>query len=110
MTNDAKRDPLFEAVKQFVIETRTPSVSFIQRAYRINYSRAASMLEAMEGEIVTPKDEQGMRRMIQEGASAKIASTALLTDCGVSAVSAFDNALFNELNKLDALVKLLSFT
>jgi DNA segregation ATPase FtsK/SpoIIIE-like protein len=64
MSNDAKTDPLFDAVKQLVIETRTPSVALVQRTFRLNYSRAVSMLEAMEGEIVTPKDEQGMRRML----------------------------------------------
>lgn len=64
MTIDAKQDPLFEAVKQLVIETRTPSIALVQRTFIINYSRAASMLEAMEGEVVTPKDEKGMRRML----------------------------------------------
>lgn len=64
ISHDAKQDPLFEAIKQLVIETRIPSISFVQRTFRINYSRAASMLEAMEGEIVTTKDENGWRRML----------------------------------------------
>lgn len=64
MKNDAEQDPLFDAVKQLVIETRTPSIALVQRTFIINYSRAASMLEAMEGEVVTPKDEKGMRRML----------------------------------------------
>jgi chromosomal replication initiator protein len=64
MPIDAKQDPLFEAVKQLVIKTRNPSVSTVQREFRLNYSRAASMLEAMEGEIVTTKDGNGWRRML----------------------------------------------
>lgn len=64
MSHIAKKDPLFEAVKQMVIETRTPSISLAQRKFRINYSRAASLLEAMEGDIVTGMDAAGMRRMI----------------------------------------------
>lgn len=64
MNPDTKQDPLFEAVKQLVIETHTPSIALAQRTFRINYSRAASMLEAMEGDVVTPMDERGMRRML----------------------------------------------
>ena len=64
MNHIAKQDPLFEAVKQMVIETCTPSISLAQRKFRINYSRAASLLEAMEGDIVTGMDAAGMRRMI----------------------------------------------
>lgn len=60
----AKQDPLFEAVKQMVIDTRTPSISLVQRTFRINYSRAASLLEAMEEDVVTTMDEQGMRKML----------------------------------------------
>ena len=47
-----------------VLETRTPSIALAQRTFRINYSRAASLLEAMEGDVVTPKDKHGMRRML----------------------------------------------
>lgn len=64
MNHDAKQDPLFEAAKQMVLETRTPSIALAQRTFRINYSRAASLLEAMEGDVVTPKDERGMRGML----------------------------------------------
>ncbi len=64
MTNDAKQDPLFEAVKQLAIESRTPTISLAQRTFRINYTRAANMLEAMEGDVITPLDERGMRKML----------------------------------------------
>lgn len=64
MNLKAKQDPLFEAVKQMVIDTRTPSISLVQRTFRINYSRAASLLEAMEEDVVTAMDEQGMRKML----------------------------------------------
>ncbi len=64
MHDDAKQDPLFEAVKQMVIETRTPSISLAQRTFRINYSRAASMMKALEGDVVTPLNECGLRKML----------------------------------------------
>ena len=64
MFNQAKLDPLYEAAKQLVIESRTPSIALVQRTFRINYSRAARMLKAMEGEVVTPMDKRCMRRML----------------------------------------------
>ncbi len=64
MNHKEKQDPLFAAVKQMVIETRTPSIALAQRTFRINYSRAAGLLEAMQGDVVTAMDAAGMRRMI----------------------------------------------
>ncbi len=64
MNHEAKQDPLFEEVKNMVLETRMPSISLAQRTFRINYSRAAKMLEALEGDIVTVMDERGCRRML----------------------------------------------
>lgn len=64
MHDDAKQDPLFEAVKQMVIETRMPYVALVQRTFVMNYSRAASMMKALEGDVVTVMDERGWRRML----------------------------------------------
>lgn len=64
MSHEAKQDPLFEEVKKMVIETRTPSISLAQRTFRIGYSRAASMMKALEGDVVTVMDERGCRKML----------------------------------------------
>lgn len=64
MVHVARQDPLFEEAKKLVIETRTPSIALVQRTFLIKYSRAASLLEAMEGDVVTNKDERGMRKML----------------------------------------------
>ena len=64
MSHEAKQDPLFEEVKKMVIETRRPSISLVQRTFLIGYSRAAKMLEALEGDVVTPLNEDGLRRML----------------------------------------------
>lgn len=64
MDHPAKQDPLFETVKQLVIETKNPSVSHAQRRFKLGYSRANGLLEAMEGEIVTAKDASGWRSML----------------------------------------------
>lgn len=64
MSHEAMQDPLFEEVKKMVIETRTPSISLAQRTFRIGYSRAASMMKALEGDVVTVMDERGCRKML----------------------------------------------
>jgi DNA segregation ATPase FtsK/SpoIIIE-like protein len=64
MPHEATNDPLFDAAKQLVIESRTPSISLLQRRLRIAYSRAVSLLKAMEGEIVTGVNENGKRKML----------------------------------------------
>lgn len=105
-TYDAKQDLHFEAVKQMVIETCTPSISLVQRTFRINYSRAANMLEAMEGDVVTPKDERGMRRMLTGETKGRDESEIISSPDWVdSGMRSFDSVFFNELAKLDALVK-----
>lgn len=64
MNYEVKQDLLFEEVKNMVIETRTPSISLVQRTFRIGYSRAASLMKALEGEVVTVMDERGCRKML----------------------------------------------
>jgi len=64
MNHEGKQDTLFKEVEKMVIATRTPSISLVQRTFRINYSRAASMMKALEGEIVTGLDERGCRKML----------------------------------------------
>lgn len=70
MRNDAKQDPLFNAVRQSVIETRTPSIALAQRTFHLGYSRAAGILAALEGDVVTTMDARGARKMLK-GATIK---------------------------------------
>jgi len=50
-------DPLFDQVKQIVIETQKASASFLQRRLRIGYSRAARLIDMLEEKgIVGPAD------------------------------------------------------
>jgi S-DNA-T family DNA segregation ATPase FtsK/SpoIIIE len=50
-------DPLFEQVKQIVLETKKASASFLQRRLRIGYSRAARLIDMLEEKgIVGPAD------------------------------------------------------
>jgi S-DNA-T family DNA segregation ATPase FtsK/SpoIIIE len=50
-------DPLFNEVKQIVLETQKASASFLQRKLRIGYSRAARLIDMLEDRgIVGPAD------------------------------------------------------
>ena len=64
MTHPAKLDPMFETVRQLIIESKNQSVSHAQRRLKLGYTQVNSLLEAMEGEIVTAKDASGWRSML----------------------------------------------
>ena len=63
MNHPAKQDPLYEKVKKMVIETKNPSVAHAQRRFKLGYKHAHGLIEAMEHEVVTVKDETGWRSM-----------------------------------------------
>ncbi len=64
MDHSAIHDPMFQAVRQLVIESRNPSVSQAQRRFKLGYSRVSAIMEALEGDLVTAKDQDGWRRML----------------------------------------------
>lgn len=48
-------DPLYEEVKEFIIETQKASTSYVQRKYSIGYQRAARLIDMLESNgIVGP--------------------------------------------------------
>ena len=48
-------DPIFEEVKQYVIETQRASTSNIQRRFGLGYNRAARLIDMLEQQgIVGP--------------------------------------------------------
>ena len=61
-------DPLYDEALAFVIETRRPSISAVQRKLRIGYNRAARLIEAMEqAGVVTPMNSNGSRDVLVGG-------------------------------------------
>lgn len=59
-------DPLYSDAVVFVIESRRPSVSAIQRKLKIGYNRAARMLEGMEQTgIVSAMNTNGTREVLR---------------------------------------------
>lgn len=68
--NIRELDPLYPAARQVVVDSQRPSISRIQCELRIGYNRAARLLEAMEGDVVTPADASGVRQMLGEKGGA----------------------------------------
>ncbi|WP_434063796.1 DNA translocase FtsK [Pseudomonas koreensis] len=59
-------DPLYQEAVAFVMETRRPAISAIQRKLKIGYNRAARMLEGMEqAGIVTEMKSNGTREVLR---------------------------------------------
>ena len=100
MFDDAQHDPLFDAVRELIIKTRRPSVALMQRVFSLGYKRAAALVAALEGDIVTAPDEQGMRSMLHcekintEG--LRLAASEQIN----SVMGSFNSSFFDHLAKL----------
>jgi DNA segregation ATPase FtsK/SpoIIIE-like protein len=64
MNHPALQDPMFQAVRRLVLESRNPSVAHAQRHLKLGYSRVVAIMEALEGDLVTAKAPDGCRRML----------------------------------------------
>ena len=62
---DPEQDALYDEAVAFVLETRRPSISFVQRKFKIGYNRAARLIEAMENAgVVSSMSSNGQREII----------------------------------------------
>ncbi len=58
-------DPLYDDAVRIVIETRKPSISYIQRRLKVGYNRAARIVEEMEKSgLVGPLESNGSREIL----------------------------------------------
>jgi S-DNA-T family DNA segregation ATPase FtsK/SpoIIIE len=65
MGSDPEADALYDDAVAFVMETRRPSISFVQRKFKIGYNRAARLVEAMElAGVVSPMQSNGQREVL----------------------------------------------
>ena len=65
LDGDEELDPLFDQAVAFVVEKRKPSISGVQRQFRIGYNRAARIVEQMEVQgIVSPPGHNGNREVL----------------------------------------------
>ncbi|MGG8129935.1 hypothetical protein PGN77_11460 [Klebsiella aerogenes] len=69
---DSYSDPLLEDAIKFVLDTARPSISSIQRQFRIGYNRAAHIIEAMESKgIVSAPRHDGTRAITASAGAAR---------------------------------------
>lgn len=60
-----QEDALYDEAVAFVIESRRPSISSVQRKLRIGYNRAARIIEAMEeAGVITAMNSNGSREVL----------------------------------------------
>lgn len=60
-----EEEPLFEQAKAFVVEERRPSVSGLQRKFKIGYNRAARIIERLEVMgVVSEPNNNGIREVL----------------------------------------------
>jgi len=65
---DAEQDALYDEAVKIVVESRKPSISYVQRRLKIGYNRAARMLESMENAgLVSPLQSNGSREVLVPG-------------------------------------------
>lgn len=61
---DAAGDPLYAAARSLVLRSRRASISLVQRHLRIGYGRASRLLDAMEGDVLSVRGEDGTRLVL----------------------------------------------
>lgn len=62
---DTERDPMYDQVVSFVLETRKVSASAIQRKFSLGYNRAARIVDAMESAgLISPMGPSGKREIL----------------------------------------------
>ena len=67
---DAEQDALYDEAVKIVVESRKPSISYVQRRLKIGYNRAARMLESMENAgLVSPLQSNGSREVLVPGSN-----------------------------------------
>lgn len=78
------QDPLYDRVKELVIDNEKASISLIQRAFRIGYNRSARIIEQLEAQgIVGPQGADGSRPVWKQE-PWKLGDTNLNTDFGLT--------------------------
>ncbi|MFN3629675.1 MAG: DNA translocase FtsK, partial [Casimicrobiaceae bacterium] len=64
-SNNGEKDPRYDEAVAIVLESRQPSISYLQRRMRIGYNGAARLIEAMEqAGIVSRPNAMGKREVL----------------------------------------------
>lgn len=58
-------DELYSQAVEFILESKRPTISFLQRRLRVGYNRAARLIEAMEtAGLISSADSSGNRKIL----------------------------------------------
>ena len=64
---DEELDPLYDEIKQYVIQTQKASASLFQRQYKVGYNRALRILDQLEANgIISANEGTKPRRVLVE--------------------------------------------
>jgi hypothetical protein len=63
---DGGPDPLYRQARSLVLNHQRASISLIQRHLRIGYRQACELIDAMEGDVVSVKDDSGLRTVLHK--------------------------------------------
>jgi len=92
--DDLEDDALLEEATRFVVTNRRVSISSLQRALKIGYSRAASLIEALEiAGTVSAMDSTGGREVIAPAPEGDAVDAELPTSNEVEEKTAGDGAV-----------------
>ena len=70
---DGDRDELFDEAVRIVLESKQASTSYLQRRMKVGYSRAARLMDELEGAgIVGPAEGAKPRRILEEAAEEAV--------------------------------------
>jgi len=65
--DDSGKDTLYKEAVKLVISEKKPSISYVQRSFKIGYNRAANIIEQMEKDgIVSEANHKGKREVLIE--------------------------------------------
>ena len=59
-----RQDPLFHDAKAFVLAAGEANAVHLQRYLKIGFNQAVGLIEAMEGDILSPMDAEGNRSIL----------------------------------------------
>lgn len=93
-------DPMLPQAAEFVRQARKPSISAVQRQFKIGYNRAAKLLEEMERDgVVSPLNPDGTRQVLTQPAAPAPQQPA---SAGFSSPIVFDSSPIPKMDPAEA--------
>jgi hypothetical protein len=62
-----ERHSLHDQARDLIVQLQNPSVSLLQRYFKLEYASALRLMKGLEGDIVTTPNDEGWRQMLPVG-------------------------------------------